>query len=67
MFRLVVVVALAVTLTACQTREPFDPIHCDYEQAQVTQPAVFPADRTVWVDYDGDGVVVLCMWTGMVD
>jgi hypothetical protein len=61
----IVLAALAITATACET-EPFNPAQCDYEQAQTTEPAVTPADRTEWADYNGDGVVVLCMWTGVV-
>jgi hypothetical protein len=54
---------LAATLTGCMG-EPYDPIKCDYEQAQWTEPAVRPMERAEWVDYNDDGVVVLCMWTG---
>jgi hypothetical protein len=67
MKRVFVLGASVAALTACQSGEVFDPVHCDYEQAQSTAPAVMPADRSEWVDYDGDGVVVLCMWTGVVD
>ncbi len=53
-------------LASCDS-QVYDPIKCDYEQAQWTEPAVRPVERAEWVDYNGDGVVVLCMWTGMVD
>jgi hypothetical protein len=60
--------ALVPALAGCMSEsQVFDPIHCDYEQAQTTAPAVAPADRSEWADYNGDGVVVLCMWTGVVD
>jgi predicted small lipoprotein YifL len=63
---LLALAALVPTLAACESDGPFDPVHCDYEQAQTTQATVQPADRTEWVDYDGDGIVVVCMWTGAV-
>jgi len=62
MKRIIILGAFAATLTACQSGQPFDPVHCDYEQAQTVGP-VAPADRVGWVDYNDDGVVVLCMWT----
>ena len=48
-------------LSACDPTGSFDPVKCDYEQAQFTT-APAPVDRAEWVDYNGDGVVVLCMW-----
>lgn len=68
-----VITALALllavpTLTSCDRADDvYDPLHCDYEQAQTTQAEVAPVDRAEWADYNGDGVVVLCMWTGMVE
>lgn len=63
----VTLILAMTTLAACDIggNDTFDPAHCDYEQAHTAQPAVVPADRTEWVDYDADGVVVLCMWTGV--
>ena len=54
----------AITLTGCMG-EPYDPTNCDYEQAQTVEAVIQPVERAEWVDYNGDGVVVLCMWTGM--
>ncbi len=53
----------APVLASCES-QVYDPTHCDYEQAQWTEPAVRPMERAEWVDYNDDGVVVLCMWTG---
>ena len=62
---LAIVSALAaVTLTGCQS-DVFDPSKCDYEQAQTVEAVIQPVKRAEWVDYNDDGVVVLCMWTGM--
>ena len=65
MLRITLVVASVLALAACETAEPFDPSHCDYEQAEFTTPLA-PVDRAEWTDYDGDGVVVLCMWVSDV-
>jgi hypothetical protein len=50
-------------LASCES-QVYEPAKCDYEQAQWTEPAVRPMERAEWVDYNDDGVVVLCMWVG---
>lgn len=48
-----------LAVAACEAAA-YDPTNCDYEQAQGV-PA-YPLDRETWVDYNADGVVIICMW-----
>jgi hypothetical protein len=61
---IIATLAVAPVLAACESRV-YDPAKCDYEQAQTVEAIIRPVERAEWIDYNDDGVVVLCMWTGM--